>query len=76
MRRHHVNQNRLTRLCAFLQGNRDRFITCGLGEAASVPLRPNSDQNKLLKGNPLHSISRMAEQFVYEKYGNWRLALS
>lgn len=73
MRRHRVNQQRLSRLCEFLNANQDRFTTCGMAAAASAPMSATSDRNLLLKGSLLKAVPRMVEQVAYEKYGQWRL---
>jgi hypothetical protein len=73
MRRHHVNQRRLARLCRFLSENTDRFATDGLSVAAAMPMRPESSRNLLLEGSLLKAVPRMVEQAVYDKYSMWRL---
>jgi peptidoglycan/xylan/chitin deacetylase (PgdA/CDA1 family) len=73
MRRHHINQRRLERLCAFLSENTDRFATDGMSAAAAMPMRPESSRNILLKGSLLNAVPRMVEQAVYDKYAMWRL---
>jgi peptidoglycan/xylan/chitin deacetylase (PgdA/CDA1 family) len=73
MRRHHVNQRRLARLCKFLSENTDRFATEGMATAAALPMRPESSRNVLLKGSLLTAMPRMIEQAAYDKYGQWRL---
>jgi peptidoglycan/xylan/chitin deacetylase (PgdA/CDA1 family) len=73
MRRHHVNQRRLARLCEFLSENTDRFATDGLSTAAAMPMRAESSRNVLLKGGLLTAVPRMVEQAAYDKYGMWRL---
>jgi hypothetical protein len=73
MRRHHVNQRRLARLCEFLSANTDRFATDGLSAAAAMPMGAESSRNVLLKGSLLTAMPRMAEQAAYDKYSMWRL---
>lgn len=72
-RRHNVNQQRLTRLCAFLDTNRDRFSPSGLAEAASLSEENKLDQNTLLDGALWQSVLRMATQVSYDQYGRWEL---
>lgn len=69
---HHVTQQRLRRLCAFLQQNQDRFEACGLVHALDADARVSS-QNTLLDVSLLQSLPRMAEQVIYDKYGHWAL---
>lgn len=73
VRRHHVNQRRLTRLCKFLSENTDRFATDGMSQAAAMPMLKESPRNVLLKGSLLTAMPRMLEQAAYGKYGMWRL---
>ena len=73
LRRHHLNQRRLTKLCEFLSKNTDRFSTCGMATAASMPMRAESSRNDLLKSGVLMAVPRMVEQAAYDKYGMWRL---
>jgi peptidoglycan/xylan/chitin deacetylase (PgdA/CDA1 family) len=73
-RRHSVNQQRLTKLCQFLNDNRDRFLPSGLAEAASSSARRASPQNPLLEGVLWQSVTRMATQVSYDRFGNWALA--
>lgn len=78
-RRHSVNQDRLSRLCAFLDGNRDRFLPSTLAAAARQPLAAAeaaaaTAPNPLLHGRLWHSAGRMATQVAYDRYGQWALA--
>jgi hypothetical protein len=73
MRRHHVNQRRLTQLCKFLSENTDRFATDGMSTIAAMPMQPESSRNVLLEGSLLKAVPRMAEQAIYDRYGMWRL---
>lgn len=73
VRRHHVNQRRLAKLCKFLNENSDRFSTCGMAAAAAMPMRTESSRNVLLEGSLLKALPRMVEQTVYDNYGTWRL---
>lgn len=72
MRRHAVNQQRLAQLCGFLDGARDQFLPCALADAARA-LDGGAERNLLLRGNPLHSVRRMAAQVSYDRYGAWAL---
>ena len=73
LRRHRLNQRRLTRLCEYLGRNSDRFSTCGMAAAASMPLHAGSSRNLLLEGGLRTAVPRMIEQAAYDKYGMWRL---
>lgn len=73
MRRHRVNQKRLSSLCKFLNENSDRFSTCGMAATAGMPMLAESSRNVLLEGSLLKALPRMVEQAVYDKYGTWRL---
>lgn len=72
-RAHHVTQQRLRRLCAWLQQNDDRFEACGLVHALDADAA-TSDRNILLDVSLLQSVPRMAEQVIYDKYGRWALS--
>jgi hypothetical protein len=75
MRRHAVNQERLARLCAWLDAERERFLPCGMAEAAAaLHAEPSARRNVLLKGSLWHSAKRMATQVAYDRYGDWQLA--
>jgi peptidoglycan/xylan/chitin deacetylase (PgdA/CDA1 family) len=74
LRRHGVNQRRLERLCAYLAANADRYQASGLAAAASQPLAPLPEDNRLLRVAPWQSAVRMATQVVYDRYGHWALA--
>jgi peptidoglycan/xylan/chitin deacetylase (PgdA/CDA1 family) len=71
-RRHGVNQRRLSRLCRYLDGNRDRFEPIGLAAANRGGARGGAS-NPLLKGALWHSVCRMATQVSYDRYGQWAL---
>jgi peptidoglycan/xylan/chitin deacetylase (PgdA/CDA1 family) len=73
-RRHSVNQQRLTKLCQFLNDNRDRFSPTGFAEAASSSVPRGSPQNPLLEGGLWQSLTRMATQVSYDRFGHWALA--
>ncbi|GGX90209.1 polysaccharide deacetylase family protein [Massilia dura] len=73
-----LHQDRLARLCGYLDGNRDRFLPTGMGEAgdamqAALQAVPD-ERNVLLHGSGWHSIRRLAEQAVNDRYGSWALA--
>lgn len=74
LRRHGVNQRRLERLCGYLAGNADRYQASGLAAAASQPLAPLPEENRLLRVAPWQSAVRMATQVLYDRYGHWALA--
>lgn len=61
-RRHGVNQQRLLKLCRFLDSNRDRFVALGLGEAASLPMARAEEGNVLLDGVLWQTLARMVTQ--------------
>jgi peptidoglycan/xylan/chitin deacetylase (PgdA/CDA1 family) len=72
-RRHGVNQERLTRLCQFVDSNRDRFLPSGLAEAASDAAYDSGPENLLLEGVLWQSVCRMATQVSYDRFGDWVL---
>lgn len=73
MRRHRLTQDRLTRLCAYLQRNGDRFEASGFARAAGAA--PVDDKRNLRLESPLwRSLPRMATQVAYDRFGNWALA--
>ncbi|HEX7985590.1 MAG TPA: polysaccharide deacetylase family protein, partial [Duganella sp.] len=74
LRRHSVNQRRLERLCGYLAANADRYQASGLAAAASQPLAPLPEENRLLRVAPWQSAVRMATQVLYDRYGHWALA--
>lgn len=61
-RRHGVNQQRLLKLCRFLDSNRDRFAACGLAEAAAMPMPRPQEGNFLLDGVWHQTMARLAVQ--------------
>jgi peptidoglycan/xylan/chitin deacetylase (PgdA/CDA1 family) len=73
-RRHGVNQQRLTSLCAYLDEQRDRFLPCGLAEAATATAGHDDGDDPLLEGALWQSMRRMATQVSYDKYGHWALS--
>lgn len=73
-RAHGVNQGRLSALCAFLDGNRDRFLPSSLADAAGASQAARRADNPLLEGQLWQSMRRMATQVAYDRYGNWALA--
>jgi peptidoglycan/xylan/chitin deacetylase (PgdA/CDA1 family) len=75
IRRHGVNQRRLTELCQFLDQNKDRFPASGLNNAAKKYQRRERSPNPLLKGLTRQSAVRMANQFLYDRYGRLSFAL-
>jgi hypothetical protein len=74
LRRHAVNQARLTRLCAWLAPRGDRFQSTGLAASASQPLTATSAGNPLLRAPGWQSVCRIATQIAYERYGELALA--
>ena len=72
---HHVAQQRLRRLCAWLERHADRFDACGLTRALDQDAT-TSERNVLLDVSVLQSVPRMAEQVLYDKYGHWALSRS
>ena len=75
LRRHGVTQSRLTRLCEFLDSNRDRFLPSGLAEAAR-DAGPQGQDNLLLDGTLWQTMGRIATQVSYDGYGMCALALA
>ncbi|WP_317202239.1 hypothetical protein [Janthinobacterium sp.] len=73
LRRHSVNQRRLSELCAYLDQHRERFLPCGLRAAAGAPHGGDEERNTLLYGSSWHSARRMATQVAYDHYGRWAL---
>lgn len=73
-RRHSINQQRLTRLCEYLDRHRDRFTPVGMAHAADAEETRPSPENVLLKGVLWQGLSRMATQVLYDNYGNWLLS--
>ncbi|WP_051293880.1 hypothetical protein [Pseudoduganella violaceinigra] len=75
VRRHAVNQERLARLCAWLDAERARFEPAGMAAAAqALAGQPAAQRNVLLAGRPWQSLRRMATQVAYDRYGGWQLA--
>jgi len=74
MRRHALNQARMERLCCWLAAHPERFQTCGLAAAASLPLTSASSQNPLLRGSLWQALSRIATQSAYAWYSQLALA--
>lgn len=81
-----LHQQRLAHLCRYLDGNRDRFLPTGMGEAggflqaalqadvqADLQSMPD-ERNVLLHGSGWRSIRRLAEQAVNDRYGHWALS--
>lgn len=71
-RTQYVTQQRLRRLCQYLQQNDDAFEACGLVHALdnhSVA----SARNQLLEVSLSQSLPRMMEQFIYDRYSRWAL---
>ena len=73
-RRHGVNQQRMTKLCKFLNDHPNRFSTVGMSEAASRPMPALSDQNLILNGSLGQALGRMAMQVSYDRLGQLALA--
>ncbi|MFP5391784.1 MAG: polysaccharide deacetylase family protein [Gammaproteobacteria bacterium] len=73
VRRHSVNQGRLTRLCQYLDQHRDRFEAVGLAQAAAA-VAPGPSANALVSGKLWQSLPRMATQVAYDKFGQFLLA--
>lgn len=74
VRRHTINQQRLTKLCEYLDQHRDRFPPAGMAQAAEVVARRASPTNILLEGVVWQSLCRMATQVCYDSYGSWALS--
>ncbi len=55
---------RFEELCRYLSKNADRFRMSGFGELAGPPSQGPSPRSRMLRGNPLHTVSRMMEQGV------------
>jgi peptidoglycan/xylan/chitin deacetylase (PgdA/CDA1 family) len=76
VRRHAVNQQRLTKLCEFLDTNRDRFVPAGLSEAANWSAQHALSWNPLFEGTLWQSLRRMLVQATYDRFGQvaltWR----
>jgi peptidoglycan/xylan/chitin deacetylase (PgdA/CDA1 family) len=73
-RRHGINQARLTRLCEFLDNNRDKYSPVGLAEAASRPMETGHAPNPLLEGALWQTFGRMVTQVSYDRFGDLALA--
>lgn len=71
-RRHSVNQRRLTQLCQFLDGNRERFLPSGMATASRQDGN-EMPENPLLEVGMWQSVCRMATQVTYDGYGSWAL---
>jgi hypothetical protein len=69
-----LHQDRLARLCRYLDGNRDRFLPTGMGEAGDALHAAPDERNVLLQGSGWKSVRRLAEQAVYDRYGSWALS--
>lgn len=67
-----VTQQRLRRLCQYLQENDDAFEACGLVHALDEH-SATSPRNELLEVSLSQSLPRMVEQVVYDKYSRWAL---
>jgi peptidoglycan/xylan/chitin deacetylase (PgdA/CDA1 family) len=72
VRRHSLAQQRLTRLCEFLDENSDRFEACGMVRAAKAGEADNA-ANTLLDGTLTQTVRRMAAQVAYDKFGKFAL---
>lgn len=76
VRRHRVNQQRLQQLCSFLHGHSEQFQASALQHALqTLAYNEQAGDNRLLCGNPLHSVRRMATQLSYDFYGALALRL-
>jgi peptidoglycan/xylan/chitin deacetylase (PgdA/CDA1 family) len=73
-RRNAQTQDRLKKLCAFLQQNSDRFDASGLAAAADSLPASTAPANILLEGALRHALPRMAAQVAYDRFGRWMLA--
>ena len=71
-RTQYVTQQRLRRLCQYLQRNDDQFEACGLVHALDAHPAA-SPRNTLLEVSLAQSLPRMAEQVIYDKYSRWAL---
>lgn len=73
-RRHSVNQQRLRDLCGYLDAARDRFLPCGLADAAAHTGADKMPVDTLMHGSFWQSMRRIVTQVTYDKFGNWALA--
>lgn len=73
-RRNHMTQERLIKLCRFLQQNSDRFEAVGMAAAAAAIPATTAPANTLLEGALRHALPRMAAQVAYHRFGRWMLA--
>ncbi len=71
-RKQHVTQQRLRRLCEYLQQNDDAFEACGLVHALDTDATASA-RNDLLEVSLSQSLPRMAEQVIYDNYSRWAL---
>lgn len=71
-RTQYVTQQRLRKLCQYLQQNDDAFEACGLVHALEQDAS-TSPRNELLSVSLSQSLPRMAEQVIYDKYSRWAL---
>jgi len=69
-----LHQDRLARLCAYLDAHRGHFLPTGLGEAGSALQAAPDERNVLLHGSGWRSVRRLAEQAAYDRYGSWVLS--
>jgi peptidoglycan/xylan/chitin deacetylase (PgdA/CDA1 family) len=72
LRRQYVTQRRLVKLCQYLQRNSEHFDACGFAHALDANAT-TSARNELLDVPLWHSVPRMAEQVIYDKYSGWAL---
>ena len=71
-RTQYVTQQRLRRLCQYLQQNEDAFEACGLVHALDAH-HVASTRNELLEVSLSQSLPRMMEQVIYDRYSRWAL---
>ncbi|TWI62988.1 polysaccharide deacetylase [Pseudoduganella lurida] len=69
-----LHQDRLARLCTFLDGARDRFLPVGMGDAAAALRAVPDERNVLLQGSAWLGMRRLVEGAVNDRYGHWALA--
>lgn len=74
LRPHAINQRRLRGLCDYLGTHRQRYLGCGLAQAATQPLGAASGANPLLRAQAWPSAASIAAGLLYECYGQWQLA--
>jgi len=71
-RTQYVTQQRLRRLCQYLQRNDDKFESSGLVHALDAHCAV-STRNDLLEVSLSQSLPRMIQQVIYDRYSRWAL---